>query len=91
MDKNIHNVLLSHAPPYGVLDSVGENHVGSRSIRKHMTRFDLICCAHIHEARGIVEVDGVRVVNPGPASEGYGALIHFGKEPKDIDIELISV
>lgn len=91
MDRNIHNVLLSHAPPYEALDSVGENHVGSRSIRKHMTRFDLVCCAHIHEARGITEVDGVTVVNPGPASEGCGALIHFGKEPKDIDIDLISV
>ena len=91
MDKNVHNVLLSHAPPYEVLDAVGEDHVGSQSIRKHMTEFDLVCCAHIHEARGIVEVDGVTVVNPGPASEGYGALIHFGTEPKDIQIELITV
>ncbi|MDD2473019.1 MULTISPECIES: metallophosphoesterase family protein [unclassified Methanoculleus] len=91
MDKNVHNVLVSHAPPYGVLDGVGENHVGSQSIRKHMTRFDLVCCAHIHEARGVTEVDGVTVVNPGPASDGYGALIHFGKEPKDIQIDLIAV
>jgi Icc-related predicted phosphoesterase len=82
MDKNIHNVLLCHAPPYEALDTVGEAHVGSQSIRKHMTRFDLVCCAHIHEARGITEVDGVTVVNPGPASEGYGALIHFGKRAK---------
>ncbi len=91
MDKNVHNVLLSHAPPYEVLDAVGEDHVGSQSIRKHMTRFDLICCGHIHEARGIVEVDGVTVVNPGPASEGCGALISFGNEPKDIEIELLTV
>jgi len=91
MDKNVHNVLLCHAPPYGALDLVGEEHVGSQSIRKHMTRFDLVCCAHVHEARGITEVDGVTVVNPGPASEGYGAIIHFGKEPKDIHIDLIAV
>lgn len=91
MDKNVHNVLLSHAPPYEALDAVGENHVGSLSIRKHMTQFDLVCCAHIHEARGIAEVDGVTVVNPGSASDGYGALIRFGKEPKDIHIELITV
>jgi Icc-related predicted phosphoesterase len=56
-----------------------------------MTQFDLVCCAHIHEARGIAEVDGVTVVNPGSASDGYGALIRFGKEPKDIHIELITV
>jgi uncharacterized protein len=91
MEKNVHNVLVSHAPPYGALDFVGGENVGSTSIRKHMTRFDLVCCAHIHEARGITEVDGVTVVNPGPASEGYGALIHFGKDPKDINIELITV
>ena len=91
MDKNMHNVLLCHAPPYEALDTVGDDHVGSQSIRKHMTRFDLVCCAHIHEARGVTEVDGVTVVNPGPASEGYGALIHFGKEPKDIHIDLIAV
>ncbi len=91
MEKNVHNVLLSHAPPYGALDSVGDDHVGSQSIREHMNRFDLVCCAHIHEARGVTEVDGVKIVNPGPASDGYGALIHFGSEPKDIQIEMISV
>jgi Icc-related predicted phosphoesterase len=91
MDKNVHNVLISHAPPYEALDAIGDDHVGSQSIRKHMTRFDLVCCAHIHEARGITEVDGVTVVNPGPAFEGNGALIHFGKEPKEIHIELFTV
>ncbi len=91
MDKNVHNVLLSHAPPYEVLDDVDGNNVGSKSIRKHMARFDLVCCGHIHEARGIAEADGVTVVNPGSASEGYGATIHFGKEPKDIEIDLIRV
>ncbi|MGI6022744.1 MAG: metallophosphoesterase family protein [Methanoculleus sp.] len=90
MDRNVHNVLLSHAPPYGVLDTVDGNHVGSRSIRKHVTTFDLVCCGHIHEVRGITEIDGATVVNPGPASEGYGAIIRFGKEPNDIHIDLIT-
>ena len=67
MDKNVHNVLLSHAPPYEVLDDVSGNNVGSKSIRKHMAQFDLVCCGHIHEARGIAEADGVTVVNPGSA------------------------
>lgn len=91
MDKNVHNVLLSHAPPHGVLDSVDGKHVGSESIRNHATQFDLICCGHIHEARGIAGIDGVTVVNPGSASDGYGALIYFGKEPEDIHIDLITV
>ena len=63
MERNVHNVLISHAPPYKTLDAVGDNHVGSQSIRKHMTGFDLVCRAHIHEARGSPG-DGVTIVNP---------------------------
>jgi hypothetical protein len=90
-ERAVHNVLLSHAPPFGILDLAGENHVGSRSVLKHLPSFDLVCCAHIHEAKGIVEKDGVRVVNPGMAATGECALIHFGPEPKAIGIELITV
>jgi preprotein translocase subunit SecD len=58
MEKSVHNILLCHAPPYGTLDKPAGEHVGSQSIRKHMKSFDLVCCAHIHESRGIMEVDG---------------------------------
>ncbi|KUG20968.1 MAG: metallophosphoesterase [Methanomicrobiaceae archaeon] len=91
MERNVHNILVSHAPPLGTLDRIGSNHVGSRSIANHMDRFDLVCCAHIHEARGVMEVGGVKIVNPGPASDGYAAMIHLGEEPKNIKIELLTV
>jgi hypothetical protein len=91
VEKTIHNVLLTHAPPYGTLDRADGNHVGSESIRRHMGEFDLVCCAHVHDDRGILEENGVRIVNPGPAMMGYGAMIHFGNESKDIRIELITV
>ncbi len=91
MDRSTHNVLLTHAPPYGVLDYIGGNHVGSESIRRHIDKFDLVCCAHVHEQRGIEEIEGVRCVNPGPASSGFCAMIHFGNEAKDIGIRLLSV
>src|SRR5690606_34765684 len=58
MERATHNVLISHAPPQGFLDEAGGNHVGSASIRKHMGSFDLVCCAHIHEQRGVVEEKG---------------------------------
>ncbi|NYT07431.1 MAG: metallophosphoesterase [Methanomicrobiales archaeon] len=90
-ERALHNVLISHAPPYGILDRAGGNHVGSRSVAKHLSAFDLVCCAHIHEERGVAEVEGVKVVNPGMAAAGDGALIHFGAEPKAIGIELITV
>jgi Icc-related predicted phosphoesterase len=91
MEKAVHNILLCHAPPYDTLDKPAGEHVGSHSIRKHMKAFDIVCCAHIHEARGIMEVDGVKVVNPGPAMDGHCAMIHFGNDAKDIRIELLTV
>jgi Icc-related predicted phosphoesterase len=92
MQKNKTNILISHAPPFGILDEVTPDvHVGSVSVRKHLNAFDLICCAHIHEQRGVVKEGNTLVVNPGPASEGYGALIQIGDGDGEIEIELISV
>ena len=91
MERNVHNILVCHAPPHGTLDRVGDARVGSTALRKHLGEFDLVCCAHIHEAKGILEEDGVMVVNPGPASEGNCALITLGDEARDIRIELLTV
>jgi Icc-related predicted phosphoesterase len=88
MDRSMYHVLVSHAPPKGILDEVSGQHVGSESIRKHLKKFDLVCCAHIHEQRGVTEIDGVKVVNPGQASEGQCALLRFNEEEKDIQVEL---
>jgi Icc-related predicted phosphoesterase len=91
MEKTVHNVLLCHAPPFETLDLINGEHVGSHSLRKHMKSFDLVCCAHIHEARGVMDVDGVKIVNPGPAMDGHCAMLHFGTEARDIKIELLTV
>jgi Icc-related predicted phosphoesterase len=90
-EDRVHNVLITHAPPYGILDCTGGSHVGSRGVRKHLSAFDLVCCGHIHEDRGVADVEGTKVVNPGMASKGECALIRFGDEPKEITIELLSV
>lgn len=88
-------VLLTHAPPYGILDTVGDNHVGCRSLAKYLGRVSLIVCGHIHEARGVREQNGTIVVNPGMAASGYAALIdiedpvHSDAVPR-IDIRLIN-
>jgi len=91
MEKTVHNVILTHAPPFETLDKPAGEHIGSHSIRKHMKSFDIVCCAHIHEARGIMDVDGVKIVNPGPAMDGHCAMIHFGSEARDIKVELHTV
>ena len=90
-ESAVHNVLISHAPPFGLLDKANGNHVGSQSVRRHLSSFDLVCCAHIHEERGIAMAEGVKVVNPGMAALGDCAMIHFGKDPKEIEVELLTV
>ncbi|MDD1676277.1 MAG: metallophosphoesterase [Methanomicrobiales archaeon] len=90
-ERSMHNVLVAHAPPHGTVDVVNGEHVGSTALRQHLKDFDLVCCGHVHEDRRVCDIDGVKVVNPGPAKDGYGAMIQFGDEPKDIDVELISV
>jgi len=91
MERTVHNVLLTHAPPYDTLDVINGEHVGSTSLRKQIKEFDLVCCAHIHEQRGVKDIDGVKVVNPGAAMDGYCAMLQFGNEAKDIRIELLTV
>jgi Icc-related predicted phosphoesterase len=91
MEKTVHNVLLTHAPPFETLDKINGEHVGSQSIRRHMKSFDLVCCAHIHEQRGVMDIDGVKVVNPGPAMDGNCAMLHFGTDSRDIKVELLTV
>ncbi|MDG6256140.1 MAG: metallophosphoesterase [Methanomicrobiaceae archaeon] len=91
MKQNVHNVLVAHAPPLETLDCIGDMHVGSSSMRAHMEDFDLVCCGHIHEEKGIRECGGVTVVNPGMASEGDCAFIHFGDAAKEFTIDLLTV
>ena len=91
MEKTVHNVLLTHTPPFQTLDKINGEHVGSQSIRRHMKSFDLVCCAHIHEQRGVMDIDGVKVINPGAAMDGYCAMLHFGTESRDIKVELLTV
>jgi uncharacterized protein len=35
--------------------------------------------------------EGVKVVNPGMAALGNCAMIHFGNNPKEIEVELLTV
>ena len=72
-------VLCPHAPPLGTAcDRLrsGE-HVGSAELRwlvEH-EQPDLVLCGHIHESRGEDVVGVTRIVNPGPAASGHGALV----------------
>lgn len=68
------NILISHSPPYGVLDRTHSGvSAGSLAIRESMEMFDAVFCGHIHEARGIERVGRTIVLNTGTLSAGeYG-------------------
>jgi Icc-related predicted phosphoesterase len=76
-------VFCPHAPPRDTAcDRLrsGE-HVGSAIIRTFVERHqpDLVLCGHIHESRGIDEIGGSRVVNPGPAAAGHYAVVEINE------------
>ena len=79
-------ILLSHAPPRNTTDKLPHGNVGSVALARYLGRFDLIVCGHIHEARGMVRVNGTHIVNPGMASRGQGAIITIDEK---IGIEFI--
>jgi Icc-related predicted phosphoesterase len=82
-------VLVVHAPAKGHLDKTSQmTNSGSESIAKIVSEFSppLVISAHIHEARGIEMEGETTYVNPGPASQGYAAVIDLNDEVK---VELI--
>ena len=91
--KNRWNILVTHAPPQGVLDGIGKDlavHVGSASISAIIREFDIVCCGHIHEQKGIAEFERGLCVNPGPTSEGNYAVITLTDEDEPV-IELRNI
>lgn len=83
-------ILMTHAPSVGILDEIpsGAN-VGSPAIKRIVDEYHpiLALSGHIHEAIGCRVIDGTTFVNPGPAKEGYCAVVDItdGK----VDVELI--
>lgn len=78
------DILMSHSPPYGVLDFVapqfGSTHVGDTYLRLEFDRGRLttptLLCGHIHEQRGVDKLplpngDYTAVVNVAHMDENY--------------------
>lgn len=68
------DVLLSHTPPArSGLDRVMNGRmVGSEAVRRLCKKARLLVCGHIHEAAGLVEIDGCLCLNAGALGEPYG-------------------
>jgi Icc-related predicted phosphoesterase len=67
-------LMVSHQPPFNTLnDAVSPDfHVGSKSIRKFIEKYQPLVCftGHIHEGRAVDYIGQTLVVNPGPAGAG---------------------
>lgn len=82
-------VAVIHQPPAETeLDLVDGDHVGSQEVRKLIEEkdFQLLLTGHIHESRGTDEINGTKLVNPGPVLDGYYGLASI--EEDGISVEL---
>lgn len=69
-DKDV-DILVSHAPPKGILDRVGVSHVGSVAVREYIeeTQPRYVFCGHIHEQEGEEVLNDSKIINPGPVTK----------------------
>lgn len=91
-DSNLPLVLVSHQPPYDTInDRLSSNlHVGSKSIRRFIERFNPIACftGHIHEGKGVDNIGETIIINPGPFSDGFYAMIEIPFTPCEVRCQL---
>ena len=75
-------VFVPHAPPYNTQLDVTHSgrHVGSTAVRKFIEQFrpDAVVCGHIHEARGTDTLGTSRIINCGPAGQGWCGFVRIG-------------
>lgn len=75
-------VLISHSPPFGLLDvSSHGQHLGTTSVRQAVEEKSpiLVVCGHIHESSGkITKLKGIDIVNAGPKGYLYELSIPTG-------------
>lgn len=68
LKENPNSILITHNPPYGVLDKAYDGkHVGSKillkAIKKHQPK--IVLCGHIHESKGKKKIGKTPVYNLG--------------------------
>jgi hypothetical protein len=77
-------IFVPHAPPIDTMVDIvaSGKHVGSRSVRKFIERYQphVTVCGHIHEARGQDRIGSTQIINCGPAGEGYFGRITLTHE-----------
>ncbi len=84
------SIVLSHPPPYGVLDEVGNGNAGSRAVRKIVEEKKplLLVCGHIHEREGQQVLGETLIVKLGAAENLRAAEIEIGQH---IEVKFIKL
>lgn len=91
------DVLITHGPPYGILDEVyhHKQNVGCPSLKKKIKEIkpQVHVFGHIHEAMGVHEEDGTSFINASVVDlryKLYGTNPHkLNIEPRDQDLGII--
>ncbi len=78
----VHKIMMTHNPPKNTkLDRITAGaHVGSQKVRDFIlhNKPDASISAHIHEAVGIDDLGGTKLVYPGPVSDGWVGVLTVG-------------
>jgi hypothetical protein len=81
-------ILVTHCPAWGRNDTAKGAHMGSKAISDIVEKYKpkLALSGHIHDARGVVEEKATTFVNPGPAKQGYAALVLLKRDKVKVDL-----
>lgn len=73
VDEN--TIVVSHTPPSETCSARGD--MGSYSLRAIISKFKpiLVTVGHVHNARCTEDVEGSKILNPGPLRRGYYSLV----------------
>jgi len=67
------DILVTHCPPYGILDNCFEENVGCKLLAKELKRIKpkIHAFGHIHEQHGIIEKNGTKFINASNLNDNY--------------------
>ncbi|MDK6028404.1 metallophosphoesterase [Ignisphaera sp. 4213-co] len=87
LNKNLNKlILVTHTPPYNTKCDLAYNgqHIGSTAVRKIIEKYKPIVAisGHVHESRCIDKIEETVIVNPGPLSRGFYAMIKINDNVK---------
>lgn len=67
------DVMITHAPPRGVLDSDGKGSYGTKAMRTYLSKFqpEILICGHVHEEYGTRVIGRTHVYNACMCNGNY--------------------